>query len=95
MTIDDLREPRQVAREHERVEYEVVRDHSVEDRYAFASAPLTRSGVNGTSRSRAPVASNTAFPIAAGIAHGAGSPAANVGWSGRSIRSTSTLGTWS
>ena len=44
-----------------------------------ASAAFTRSGVNGTSRRRTPVASNTALPIAAGIAHGVGSPAAKVG----------------
>ena len=35
--------------------------------YVAASAPRTRSGVNGTSRSRTPTASNTAFAIAAGV----------------------------
>ena len=32
MALDDAREPRQVARQHERVEHEVVRDHRVERR---------------------------------------------------------------
>jgi hypothetical protein len=41
--------------------------------YARASAALTRSGVNGTRRSRTPVASKKAFATAAGMTRMAGS----------------------
>ena len=45
----------------------------------LSKTALTRSGVKGTLRSRAPVASNTALAMATGMAQGAGSPAASVG----------------
>src|SRR5262245_32312651 len=57
-----------------------------------ASASLTFSGVKGTERSRAPVASYTALAIAAGMAQAIGSPAPHEGVPGRSISATSTLG---
>ena len=41
---------------------------------------------------RAPVASNTALAIAAGIAQAIGSPAPHCGVPGRSISATSTFG---
>jgi hypothetical protein len=43
---------------------------------------------------RAPVASNTAFAMAAGIAHAVGSPAPQAGVPGRSISAISTFGAW-
>ena len=53
------------------------------------SAARTRSGVNGTSRSRAPVASKMAFAMAGGIGDVAASPAPTDGSSRRSINSMS------
>ena len=53
---------------------------------------MTLSGVNGTERIRAPVASNTAFAMAAGIAQAIGSPAPHATVPGRSISATSTFG---
>src|SRR5450759_1735302 len=58
----------------------------------FNSA-LMRSGVNGTVRSRTPVASYTALPSAAPTAAHAASPAPSGGSFGRSTRSMSSLGT--
>lgn len=58
-----------------------------------ARAAFTRSGVNGTERSRAPAASNTALPIAAGTTTTAGSPTPHGGSSARSIGRDSTFGT--
>src|SRR5580704_4472859 len=58
------------------------------------NAAFTRSGVNGTRRSRTPVASNTALPMAAGSGPTAISAAPDGGSSGRLIRTISTdLGT--
>lgn len=56
------------------------------------NAALTRSGVKGIVRSRAPVASKIALAIAAGIALVVASPAPTAGWSGRLIGSTTTSG---
>jgi hypothetical protein len=50
------------------------------------------SGVIGTERRRAPVASKMAFATAAGMAVGVGSPAPQGCSVGRSISTTSTLG---
>ena len=66
--------------------------------YAFAGAPfsdaLTFAGVNGTLRSRTPIASNTAFEMAGGGRHAAGSPTPHGGSAGRLISSMKTSGTW-
>src|SRR5579883_1396881 len=56
---------------------------------AAAMACLTRVGVNGNSRSRAPVASKTAFAMAAATGQAAGSPAPHAGASRRSSRAMS------
>ena len=56
------------------------------------SAALTRSGVNGIWRSRAPVASNTALPMAAAITVMDVSPAPVASSSGRFTSTHSTLG---
>src|SRR5437763_14463533 len=56
-------------------------------------AALTRSGVKGTVRSRMPIASKIALPIAAGIGLVVASPAPTDGWSGRLIGSMITSGT--
>ncbi len=56
-------------------------------------APFTLSGVNGTDRSRTPVASKTAFEIADGTTAADGSPAPQGFSVGRSIRSMTTSGT--
>ena len=55
-------------------------------------AALTRSGMNGTVRRRAPVASYTALASAAPTVEHAASPAPSGGSLGRSIRSMSILG---
>src|SRR6478672_6820099 len=55
-------------------------------------AAFILSAVNGTERNRAPVASNTALPIAAGMAQAIGSPAPQAVVPGRSMSATSTLG---
>ena len=52
-----------------------------------------RSGVNGGSRKRTPVASKIAFAIAAALGTEADSPTPSGGWSGRGSISTSILGT--
>ena len=52
-----------------------------------------RSGVNGGSRKRTPVASKIAFAIAAALGTDADSPTPSGGWSGRGSSSTSILGT--
>ena len=54
---------------------------------------LTLSGVNGTERRRAPVASNTAFETAADTTAADGSPAPQGFSAGRSIRSMTMSGT--
>src|SRR5690242_2079335 len=51
-----------------------------------------RSGVNGSSRKRTPVASKIAFAIAAALGTEADSPTPSGGWSGRGTISTSILG---
>ena len=56
-------------------------------------AARTRSDVNGTVRSRTPVASKTALAMADGTTAAAGSPAPQGGSAGRSIISTTTSGT--
>ena len=56
------------------------------------SADLTRCGVNGKSRSRAPVASKIAFPIAAGVTVIAVSPAPVAGTSTGVTKIVSTVG---
>src|SRR5262245_11132208 len=56
-------------------------------------AAFTLLGVNGTERSRTPVASNTAFEIADGTTAAAGSPAPQGGMVGRSMRSMTISGT--
>lgn len=57
-----------------------------------ASAAFTRSGVNGISRNRAPVASNTALPIAAATAVIDVSPAPLAGASGWGTNTSSMTG---
>src|SRR5580704_6083036 len=61
-------------------------------RQTALSAASTFAGVNGTERSRAPVASNTAPAIAAGTSAQVGSPAPHGTSSGRSMRSIATSG---
>ena len=56
-------------------------------------AAFTRSGRNGTVRSRTPVASNTALASAAPTGVEAASPAPSGGWSRRWISSNSSFGT--
>ena len=56
------------------------------------SADLTRCGVNGKSRRRAPVASKIAFPIAAGVTVIAVSPAPVAGTSAGVTKIVSTVG---
>ena len=58
-----------------------------------ASAAFTRSAVNGSCRSRAPVASKTALPIAAAVTVIDVSPAPIAAASGRLISTVSTTGT--
>src|ERR1700730_7609743 len=55
-------------------------------------AVCTLSGVNGTERSRAPVASKTAFEMADGTTAAEGSPPPHGFSSGRSMRSMATSG---
>src|SRR5690242_14152333 len=55
-------------------------------------ARSTRSGVNGASRRRAPVASKMALPMAAGTGPIDGSPPPSAGISGRSIKKISICG---
>src|SRR3954453_19559765 len=52
-----------------------------------------RSGVNGGSRKRTPLASKIALAIAAALGTEADSPTPSGGWSGRGSSNTSILGT--
>src|SRR5690348_3129633 len=61
-------------------------------RAAFQAAS-TFAGVNGSWRSRTPMAEKTALPMAAAIVSDAGSPAPHAGWVGWSSSTTWTLGT--
>src|SRR3954469_9536860 len=60
--------------------------------FAAASPARMRSGVNGNSRKRTPVASKIALAIAAALGTDADSPTPSGGWSGRGIISTSMFG---
>src|SRR5262245_3794315 len=55
-------------------------------------ATIIRSRVSGRSRTRMPIASNTAFAIAAAVGPATASPIPSDGWSGRSMIVTSTGG---
>ena len=61
--------------------------------YAFFNPASTRSGVNGASRRRTPVASKIALAIAAAIGALDGSPPPRAGISGRLINTISISGT--
>src|SRR6266436_5792883 len=59
----------------------------------YARAALTRSGVNGSSRMRLPVAAANALAMAAAVGPCAASPAPSARSFGRLISTVSTLGT--